>query len=140
MMFGTKYNYSYGLMGQNDIVLDRNAVMHFEDSLIAMDFVIGQKSISFTMQNNSGKTARIIWDETLFIKYGSPGRVMHAGVKYTDRNNPQPPSIIPAMRRDRDSNPGDDLSDQHPFHENERNPFIFRHTENLRNFSGSNAV
>jgi hypothetical protein len=43
-------------------------------------------------------------------------------------------------RRDRDSNPGDDLSDQHPFHENERNPFIFRHTENLRNFSGSNAV
>lgn len=96
MMFGTRYNYSYGLMGQNDIVLGSNAVMHFEDSLITMDFVIGQKSISFTMQNNSGKTARIIWDENLFIKYGSPGRVMHAGVKYTDRNNPQPPSIIPA--------------------------------------------
>jgi len=102
MMFGTKYNYSYGLMGQNDIVLDSNAVMHFEDSLIAMDFVIGQKSISFTMQNNSGKTARIIWDETLFIKYGSPGRVMHAGVKYTDRNNPQPPSIIPASTKHED--------------------------------------
>ncbi|MEY4693179.1 MAG: hypothetical protein RL437_459 [Actinomycetota bacterium] len=96
MMFGTKYNYSYGLMGNDDILLDSNTVMHFEDSLVSMDFLIGQTSIRFTMQNKSGKTARIIWDETLFIKYGSPGRVMHSGVKYTERNNTQPASTVPA--------------------------------------------
>ena len=45
-----------------------------------------------------------------------------------------------AKRRDRDSNPGDNLSEKHPFHENERNTFIFSMPDNFRNFSGSNAV
>jgi len=102
MMYGTKYNYSYGLMGNEDIILDSNAVMHFEDSLISMDFAIGTKNISFAMQNNSGQTARIIWDETLFIKNGTPGRVMHSGIKYIDRNNSQAPSIIPSNTKHED--------------------------------------
>jgi hypothetical protein len=102
MMFGTKYNYSYGLLGSDNIVLDSNSVMHFEDSLLAIDFAIGQKNVSFSMQNKSGKTARIFWDETLFIKNGSAGRVMHSGVKFTERNNAQPPSILPSNTKHED--------------------------------------
>jgi hypothetical protein len=102
LIFGNKYNYSYGLLDNNNSVLDSNASMHFKGSLIEKKFMVGEKSINFTLQNNSGKTARIIWDETLFIKFGSTGRVMHSGVKYADRNSPQPPSIIPASTRHED--------------------------------------
>ena len=70
--------------------------MHFEDSVITVDFSISQKQISFVMKNKSAHTIKINWDETLFIKFGTPGKVMHSGVKYTERNNSQPMSIIPS--------------------------------------------
>ena len=38
---------------------------------------------------------KIIWDEAAYIdQNGSTQKVMHSGVKYTDRNSSQPPSVI----------------------------------------------
>jgi hypothetical protein len=94
---GTKYQYTYSLVDTNNtIVLDTTGTMHFEDSLIDVVFAIGQKQISFIMKNKSAHTIKLNWDETLFIKFGTPGKVMHSGVKYTERNNSQPMSIIPS--------------------------------------------
>ena len=95
--YGANYKYTYSLTDtSNKIVLDTTGIMHFEDSVITVDFSIGQKQISFVMKNKSAHTIKINWDETLFIKFGTPGKVMHSGVKYTDRNNSQPMSIIPS--------------------------------------------
>lgn len=95
--FGENYKYTYTLTDTaNQIVLDTFGIMHFEDSAIAVNFSIGQKEIAFSMKNKTNHTIKINWDETLFIKYGTPGKVMHLGVKYTDRNNSQPMSIIPS--------------------------------------------
>ena len=95
--YGANYKYTYSLTDtSNKIVLDTTGIMHFEDSIITVDFSIGQKQISFVMKNKSAHTIKINWDETLFIKFGTPGKVMHSGVKYTERNNSQPMSIIPS--------------------------------------------
>ncbi len=96
--YGTKYNYTYSLLSDtsNKIVLDTSVTMHLEDSSIFVDFTIGQKQIAFVMKNKSAYTIKINWDETLFIKFGKLGKVMHSGVKYTERNNTQPMSIIPS--------------------------------------------
>lgn len=94
--YGTQYKYTYSLTETpNQIVLDSNSVMHFEDSVISVDFTIGQKQVAFAMKNKTQNTVKIIWDETLFIKFDNPGKVMHSGVKYNERNSSQPPSVIP---------------------------------------------
>ena len=38
---------------------------------------------------------KIIWDEAAYVDTGGTShRIAHAGVKYVDINNPQPPSVI----------------------------------------------
>ena len=67
----------------------------YVDSLISISFSINQREISFSLRNTSPNTLKIIWDETLFIVDENTGKVMHSGIKYTDREMFQPPSVIP---------------------------------------------
>ena len=65
--YGANYKYTYSLTDtSNKIVLDTTGIMHFEDSVITVDFSIGQKQISFVMKNKSAHTIKINWDETIF--------------------------------------------------------------------------
>lgn len=68
----------------------------YSDSVI--DAVLGfvGDDISFSIQNKTDQTIKLIWDDAGFIEpNGSLTRIMHVGVKYTDRNNSMPSSIIP---------------------------------------------
>ena len=57
--YGANYKYTYSLTDtSNKIVLDTTGIMHFEDSVITVDFSIGQKQISFVMKNTFYK----IWN------------------------------------------------------------------------------
>ena len=48
------------------------------------------------MVNNSGRPMKINWDDISYADTrGNVGRVMHAGVKYIDRNSSQPATTIP---------------------------------------------
>jgi hypothetical protein len=85
-----KYDYSYSMEG-----VAPGADMIYEDSILHVGFVIGPKEISFVMKNKSTQPLRILWDETSFITGGEAKRIMHAGVKYSERNNAQPPTLIP---------------------------------------------
>lgn len=68
----------------------------YQDSLAAFTWIVGREQLNFILENNTQHTMRLIWDEAAFIEpTGSSGRVMHEGVKYIDRNNSQPPSVIP---------------------------------------------
>ncbi len=68
--YGTQYKYTYSLTETpNQFVLDSNSVMHFEDSVISVDFTIGQKQVAFAMKNKTQNTVKIIWDETLFCTH-----------------------------------------------------------------------
>lgn len=72
--------------------------MSYIDDIIAVDwsYVIKSK-LNFKLKNNTKSTIRIIWDDAAYVNVsGSTDRVMHAGVKYINRNESQPPSLIPS--------------------------------------------
>lgn len=50
----------------------------------------------FSIENKSGHTLKINWDDVSYVDVkGQVGRVMHSGVKYTDRNSSQPATSVP---------------------------------------------
>ena len=68
----------------------------FEDDYIDIVWVVGSKQFNFTLKNKSGHTLKINWDDVSYVDTkGQVGRVMHSGVKYTDRNNSQPATTVP---------------------------------------------
>ena len=68
----------------------------YEDDYIDIVWFVGSKQFNFVLKNKSGHTLKINWDDISFVDInGRVGRVMHSGVKYTDRNNSQPATTIP---------------------------------------------
>jgi hypothetical protein len=68
----------------------------YEDDYIDIVWYVGSKQFNFLLKNKSGHTLKINWDDVSFVDYkGQVGRVMHSGVKYTERNNSQPSTTIP---------------------------------------------
>lgn len=68
----------------------------YEDSLFLAYMIPMADRISFRIENKTPHTIKIVWDESAFIDItGAAQRVMHAGVKYVDRNSAQPSSVIP---------------------------------------------
>ena len=68
----------------------------YEDDYINIVWYVGLKQFNFTLNNKSGHSLKINWDDISFVDtYGQVGRVMHSGVKYTERNNSQPATTVP---------------------------------------------
>ena len=68
----------------------------YEDDYIDIVWYVGLKQFNFTLKNKSGHTLKINWDDVSYVDVkGQVGRVMHSGVKYTDRNSSQPATTIP---------------------------------------------
>jgi hypothetical protein len=67
----------------------------YEDELIKIVWLPLSTQFAFTLENKSDNSIKIIWDEAVYVdENGSSGRVMHSGVKYVDRSNPQPPTVV----------------------------------------------
>lgn len=68
----------------------------YEDDYIDIVWYVGLKQFNFTLKNKSGHTLKINWDDVSYVDVkGQVGRVMHSGVKYTDRNGSQPATTVP---------------------------------------------
>ncbi|MDO4161214.1 MAG: hypothetical protein Q4D41_12225 [Prevotellaceae bacterium] len=68
----------------------------YEDDYIDIVWYVSSKQFNFTLKNKSGHSLKINWDDVSYVDTkGQVGRVMHSGVKYTDRNNSQPATTIP---------------------------------------------
>ena len=68
----------------------------YEDAYINLVWHVGLKQFNFTLNNKSGHSLKINWDDISFVDTeGQVGRVMHSGVKYTERNNSQPATTVP---------------------------------------------
>ena len=96
-MLGTTYKYDYAMLKKDDSTskTDTTQNMNFEDDKINANFSIGDKQINFTIKNKTDNVMKIIWDEAAIVQFGTSHKVMHTGVKYIDRNNSQPPTVIP---------------------------------------------
>ena len=67
----------------------------YEDSIIKIDWGYASTQIGFDLTNKSDQTLKIIWDDAAFISLSNESsRVFHVGIKYTDRENPQPPTSV----------------------------------------------
>ena len=67
----------------------------YADSLISITWIPTASKFGFQLENKSEFSMKIIWDEAVFVNSnGESMRVMHSGVKYIDRNSPQPPTVI----------------------------------------------
>lgn len=68
----------------------------YEDDYINIVWYVGLKQFNFTLNNKSGHSLKINWDDISFVDTeGQVGRVMHSGVKYTERNNSQLATTVP---------------------------------------------
>lgn len=68
----------------------------YEDDYIATTWYVGHTEFNFTLKNKTNHSLKINWDDISYVDiYGNVGRVMHSGVKYTDRNSSQPSTTIP---------------------------------------------
>ncbi len=90
-MLGTKYNYSFKLLGDH-----AKTDKMFDDGKIQAFFIVGDKDLNFTLKNLTPDPMKINWDEASLIIYGESKRVMHKGMKFIDRNSPQAPTVIPS--------------------------------------------
>jgi len=67
----------------------------FEDEMVKIVWIPTSSQLSFILTNKTDHSIKIVWDEAAFVdENGVSHRVMHSGVKYIDRNNPQPPSVV----------------------------------------------
>ena len=47
------------------------------------------------MKNISNSTIKVVWDEAAYIDYnGETSKIMHKGIKYSEREASQPASVI----------------------------------------------
>lgn len=90
VLVGTRYQYKYSLIGPKS-----NDGMSYEDSVISISFTITDKSINFNLTNKTKNVIKIIWNDASIVQFGKAHKVMHAGVKYINRNEFQPPTSIP---------------------------------------------
>ena len=83
--------------GETIVIPSEDAVSKFSYKDNVIDILIfGERDgFSFVLQNISGSTIKIIWDEAVFVNFdGSTEKVMHKGTKYAERNESQPPTTI----------------------------------------------
>jgi hypothetical protein len=67
----------------------------FDDDLVKIYWFADSRGISFLLENKTSHSIKIPWDEAAYVDIdGRSHRVMHSGIKYNERENPQPPSIV----------------------------------------------
>ena len=67
----------------------------FEDEMVRIVWIPTGPKLSFILTNKTDHSIKIIWDDAAFVNQdGISQRVMHAGVKYIDRNSSQPPTVV----------------------------------------------
>ena len=64
----------------------------YEDDYINIVWYVGLKQFNFTLNNKSGHSLKINWDDISFVDTeGQVGRVMHSGVKYATTHSLRQP-------------------------------------------------
>jgi hypothetical protein len=67
----------------------------FEDEMIRILWLPTSSKMAFLLENKTDYSIRIIWDEAAYVdENGQSHRVMHSGVRYIERDNPKPPSVV----------------------------------------------
>lgn len=68
----------------------------YEDDNIYISWMITPTTINFDLRNKSNYSIKIPWDEAAYVDArGKSGRLIHSGIKYSEKSSEQPPSVVP---------------------------------------------
>lgn len=67
----------------------------YVDDFIDIIIVGGSREFDFVLKNVSDNSLKLVWNEAVFVAMdGTTSKVMHKGVKYSERDADQPASVI----------------------------------------------
>lgn len=66
----------------------------YKDSTILISFSLSETQIGFILQNLTKKPMFIDWDQSALILNESTERCIHSGIKYNEKDNAMPKSVI----------------------------------------------
>lgn len=67
----------------------------FEDDYINIVIFGGDSHFNFKLNNKTQNSIKIVWDDAVFVDCnGSTSKVMHSGIKYNEKENPQVATTI----------------------------------------------
>jgi hypothetical protein len=70
-------------------------VFRYRDPNIEVKVAPVWDGIQIHLQNRTSHAAKIVWDEVVFVDFDQTShRVIHGGVRYVDRHQSQPPSVV----------------------------------------------
>ncbi|MBI4278913.1 MAG: hypothetical protein HY660_10690, partial [Armatimonadetes bacterium] len=59
-------------------------------------FAISKGQVEFVLQNRTAHPVRVEWKDVFYIDtLGKAHRVLHDGVRFVDKDKPQPPTVLP---------------------------------------------
>ncbi len=69
----------------------------YEDDYMKIMWVVSTLMFHFDIENKTDFSIKIPWDEVTYVDAkGQASRVIHGGIKYIDKNEPQLATVIPA--------------------------------------------
>ena len=82
--------------GKTTSVTDKGITKYsYEDNFIDILIFAGSTQFNFILKNISDNTLKVVWNEAVFVDVdGSTSKVMHSGIKYSQREADQPASTI----------------------------------------------
>lgn len=82
--------------GETQIVEDKGITkFSYKDNVLDVLIFTGGERFIFDIKNVSAHTIKIIWDEAVFVGFnGRADKIIHSGIKYSEKNNSQPSTTI----------------------------------------------
>ena len=92
-------NYKLVNVSRNESVMDNNissdVTTSYKDELISILWKIDRNKINFNVKNNASGSIKILWDDMVFVGLNNDShRIIHKGIKYSEKEKEQAPSII----------------------------------------------
>lgn len=67
----------------------------YKDDIINILILGSRSQFEFILENVSKHSIKIIWDEAVFVNFeGMSSKIIHTGIKYSQRDSEQPPTTI----------------------------------------------
>ena len=83
--------------GETMTIPSENGISKFtyKDNVIDIMIFADRSNFNFVLQNVSESSIKIVWDEAVFVNFdGSTEKVMHKGIKFSEKNGAQPATTI----------------------------------------------
>jgi len=100
----TEYDYEFSLRGGSFPVSYEfsmlspieSSSLSYSDSTLSIAFIVSKSEIAFRLENKSDQSITIDWNSTSYVDTkGSTRRVIHKGVRYSQRDQPMASTTIP---------------------------------------------